>query len=304
MRHLVGVLLAIVLAAAVFFAASWGYVKLLLGPLGPLPAGGGSLLHHTTILEGLGALAGVGLVAGLLIALPRVSPLASGLPGLVLLAWTGLYIFSVRRAVQYIPLKTHAYGMGFQALLFDGILAMAGLAMIIPLFVPSRWRLTQATSAAGPVRGAGFDGDLSRLSGHPDPGRWGRAHVRLGADQATAAGQSRPRAGPLGPRGPRRSRGFRRSRRSRLGRPAVGPLRRPGSPHRQVSGFQRLLRRQRSGNVTVQQDVADPGGHAAAWHQAFCGGSGQAAWNCSASVDPASATVSAFGEMAEVTRSK
>jgi hypothetical protein len=147
MRHLAGVLLAIVLAAAVFFAASWGYVKVLLSPLAPLPAGGGSLLHHTTILEGLGALAGAGLVAGLLIALPRVSPLAAGLPGLVLLAWTGLYIFSVRRAVQYIPLKTQAYGMGFQALLFDGILAMAGLVMIIPLFVPSRWRLTQAVRA-------------------------------------------------------------------------------------------------------------------------------------------------------------
>jgi hypothetical protein len=150
MRHLVGVLLAIVLAAAVFFAASWGYVKLLLGPLSPLPAGGGSLLHHTAILEGLGALAGVGLLAGLLIALPRVSPLASGLPGLVLLAWTGLYIFSVRRAVQYIPLKTHSYGMGFQALLFDGILAMAGLVMIIPLFVPSRWRSRPVTSAQVP----------------------------------------------------------------------------------------------------------------------------------------------------------
>ena len=149
MRHLVGVLLAIVLAAAVFFAASWGYLKLFMLP-STLPVDTGSLLHHTAILEGLGALAGVGLVAGLLIALPRVSPLASGLPGLVLLAWTGLYIFSVRHAVQYIPLKTHAYGTGFEAMLFDGILAMAGLAMIIPLFVPSRWRLTQITSAGAP----------------------------------------------------------------------------------------------------------------------------------------------------------
>jgi hypothetical protein len=32
--------------------------------------------------------------------------------------------------------------------------------------------------------------------------------------------------------------------------------------------------------------------------------SDQAAWNCSASVEPASATVSALGEIAEVTRSK
>ena len=150
MRHLVGVALAIAMSAAVFFAASWGYLRLLVAPssLGTLPAGGGSLLHHTAILEGLGALAGVGLVAGLLIALPRVSPLASGLPGLALLAWTGLYIFSVRHAVQYIPLKTRAYGMGFEAMLFDGVLAVAGLAMILPLFVPSRWRRSVLVASA------------------------------------------------------------------------------------------------------------------------------------------------------------
>jgi hypothetical protein len=149
MRHVAGVLLAVVLAAAVFFAASWGYLKLL-SAQGTVPTGGGSLIHHTGILEGLGALAGVGLVAGLLIVLPRVSPLASGLPGLALLAWTGLYVFSVRHAVQYIPLKTRSYGMGFEAMLFDGILALAGLVMIIPLFVPSRWRLAPAILAPAP----------------------------------------------------------------------------------------------------------------------------------------------------------
>jgi hypothetical protein len=152
MRHLVGFLLAVVLAAAVFFAGSWGYLKVLVGTsgAGTLPFGGGSLLHHTTVLEGFGSLAGVGLVAGLLIAVPRVSPLASGLPGLALLAWTGLYLFSVRHAVQYIPLKTRAYGMGFEAMLFNGVLAMAGLAMIIPLFVPSRWRRMPVITEAAP----------------------------------------------------------------------------------------------------------------------------------------------------------
>jgi hypothetical protein len=142
MRHLVSVVLAIVMAAAVFFAASWGYLKLLTGSgrFGTLPAGGGSLLHDRTVVEGFGALLAVGLVAGILIAVPRISPLASGLPGLVLLAWTGLYLYSARRAVQYIPLKTRVYGSGFEDMLFDGVLALAGLAMIIPLFVPSRWR--------------------------------------------------------------------------------------------------------------------------------------------------------------------
>jgi hypothetical protein len=148
MRHLVGILLAIVLAAAVFFAGSWGYLKLLVGtPGGTLPGGGGSLIHHTAVLEGFGALVGAGLIAGILIAVPRISALASGLPGLVLLAWTGLYLFSVRRAVQYIPLKTHSWGMGFEAMLFDGVLAVAGVAMIIPLFVPSRWRLRPPITA-------------------------------------------------------------------------------------------------------------------------------------------------------------
>jgi hypothetical protein len=142
MRHLIGVLLAIVMAAAVFFAASWGFLKLLSAPArsGVLPGGGGSLIHNHAVLEGFGLLLAVGLIAGILIALPMISPLASGLPGLVLLAWTGLYLFSVRHAVQYIPLKSHSFGAGFEALLFDGVLALAGLAMIIPLFVPSRWR--------------------------------------------------------------------------------------------------------------------------------------------------------------------
>jgi len=151
MRHLIGVALAIVMAAAVFFAASWGYLKLLIGPArtGVLPAAGGSLIHNHAVLEGFGVLLAVGLLAGILMAVPWISPLASGLPGLALLAWTGLYLFSVQRAVHYIPLKSQSYGTGFEAMLFDGVLAAAGLAMIIPLFVPSRWR-TRAVAAPPP----------------------------------------------------------------------------------------------------------------------------------------------------------
>jgi hypothetical protein len=159
MRHLVGVLLAVVMAAALFFAASWGYAKLLAGPAsgGPLPTSG-SLIHDHAVLEGFGALLAVGLLAGILIAVPRISPLASGLPGLALLGWTGLYLFSVGRAVRYIPLKTHPYGSGFEALLFEGMLAMVGMAMIVPLFVPSRWR-------SRPVAAAPYE---PAVATHPD----------------------------------------------------------------------------------------------------------------------------------------
>ena len=96
----------------------------------------------------------MGLVIGAPIAVPRISPLAAGLPGLALLAWTGLYLFSVRRAVQYIPLKTQPYGNGFEAMLFDGVLTLVGMAMIIPLFVPSRWRSKPAVTSPAPYAGS------------------------------------------------------------------------------------------------------------------------------------------------------
>ena len=171
MRHLIGVALAIVLAAAVFFAGSWGYLKLLsVSAKGTLPAGNGSLIHDHAVLEGFGVLLALGLLAGILMVLPMVSPLAAGLPGLALLALTGLYLFSARRAVQYIPLKSHTYGAGFEDLLFDGLLTLAGVALIIPLFVPSRWRRRPGVAGPAPFETA------------PD------AYQELGATQTIASG--------------------------------------------------------------------------------------------------------------------
>jgi hypothetical protein len=165
MRHLLGIVLAVVTAAAVFFGGSWGFLKLLLSPTrsSALLPGSVSLIHNHAVLEGVGALLGVGLVIGIMIAAPRISPLASGLPGLVMLAWTGLYLFDAPRAVQYIPLKTQNYGPGFEDLLIDGVLALAGLAMIIPLFVPSRWR--GGPLAAVPVP---YEADTSTYSAAQD----------------------------------------------------------------------------------------------------------------------------------------
>ena len=196
MRHLIGVALAIVMAAVVFFAGSWGYLKLLAGPANRvLPAGGGSLIHDHAVLEGFGALLAVGLLAGLLMALPAISPLASGLPGLALLGWTGLYLASARRAVHYIPLQSQSYGTGFESLLFDGVLALAGLAMVIPLFVPSRWRRRPAAppayqaaypgypelGATQPMAGSGrMLDDWAQTTARPGPPRAGSARWRAG----------------------------------------------------------------------------------------------------------------------------
>jgi hypothetical protein len=154
MRHLYGVALAVLLAAALFFGAAWGYMMVTRGVDASIsanggelpaygagmPAGGGSLFQNGHVVVGGAAMLAVGLAAGLLLVIPWVSPLAAGLPGLVLVAWTALYVADVQEAVRLIPLKSRDFGTGFETLLFYGLLGMAGLVMIVPLFIPSRWR--------------------------------------------------------------------------------------------------------------------------------------------------------------------
>lgn len=145
-RHLAGIGLAVVMVLAMFFLGGWGYVRLLRlpaasnAPVSALPEHGGSLLAAPGVLAAIGTLAVTGLLAGILIAYPRISPFAPGLAGLFLIAWEVLYLVSVRQAVEIIPLKAHAFGSGWEGLLFNGMLGAAGLMLIIPLFVPSRWR--------------------------------------------------------------------------------------------------------------------------------------------------------------------
>jgi hypothetical protein len=154
-RHLYGTALAVAMTAVLFFAGSWGYLRLLKLPVPPgqlaaLPAGGGSLLSNNSMLLALAAVVGTAVLAGLLVMLPRVSPLAAGLPGLLLLAWTALYLVSVRRAVAFIPLRSHAFGAGWEGLLFNGVLGAAGAVLVFPLFIPSRWRTPRDADVAEP----------------------------------------------------------------------------------------------------------------------------------------------------------
>jgi hypothetical protein len=134
MRHVVGVVLALVMAAALFAGAGWGVAKLT-----SLHASGTSLTSPHGVIA-LGVLAGVGLLLGILLAVPAVSPLAAGLPGILLLGWTALEVVSAGRAASLIPLHGHSFAVGFAAMLASGVLALAGALMIVPLFIPTRWR--------------------------------------------------------------------------------------------------------------------------------------------------------------------
>jgi hypothetical protein len=44
------------------------------------------------------------------------------------------------QALRWIPLQDHSFAAGYRSLLVSGVLALLGAAMIVPLFVPARWR--------------------------------------------------------------------------------------------------------------------------------------------------------------------
>ena len=92
----------------------------------------------------LGAMAAVGLVVGLVVA-GRVSPLATFVPSMVLLAWTVVYSLDVNRAISLIPDEPSVnqiirdIGFGDKTMLTTGVFALLGVAMFIPVLIPSRW---------------------------------------------------------------------------------------------------------------------------------------------------------------------
>ncbi len=140
MRHLVGVILAVGLAAAIFFAGAWGVGRILV--LRGLTTTTSTSLALTTPrgLFAVGAVLATGLMIGIFLAVPAISPLATGLPGIVLVAWSTLVVLHNQYATRYLPLPHTHFGTGFTFLLFSGILGMIGAAMLIPLAIPSRWR--------------------------------------------------------------------------------------------------------------------------------------------------------------------
>ena len=133
LRHWLGVVLAAALAAAIFAGGGWGVAHM------TRLAAQNISLTSISGLSALGVLLLVGLFLGILMVAP-VSPLATALPGLLLLAWTGLLGLDAQLATRIIPLRSEAYGMGFRTMLVSGVLVVLGALMICPVFVPSRWR--------------------------------------------------------------------------------------------------------------------------------------------------------------------
>lgn len=197
MRHLFGIILAIVMVG-VLAAGTWGYLRLtaLAGHLSRLPGGDGSLISDHGARAALIAVASAGLLAGILVATPRISPLAPGLPGLLLLGVAAAYVISTRRVADLIQLRSSAYGAGPGIMLSGGILGAVGLMMTIPVFIPSRWRSRARAAKSAVAETSGLTTSLQEILEPPEPERLA-GHHRL-ASQARTAGYppSQLRHGP------------------------------------------------------------------------------------------------------------
>lgn len=150
MRHVIGFLIGILVTAALLFGTGWGIQGAVQGAANAVAP-----VNQSQVLIGLGVLAAVGLVLGLVL-IARMSPLTVFIPSIALLAWTVVYVLDVNRAMNLAPVAENLQqdlirsGRGMQTLLASGVYLMLGIALFIPVLMPSRW--------AGPDRDdADFD---------------------------------------------------------------------------------------------------------------------------------------------------
>lgn len=135
LRHFVGLLIGLVVTGVLLIGGGWAVQQALASTTPP----GGQKLWIA-----LGAMALIGLVLGLVVA-GRVSPLATFVPSMVLLAWTVVYALDMNRALSLIPSQASANqivrdaAFGDKTLLTTGVYALLGVALFIPVLMPSRW---------------------------------------------------------------------------------------------------------------------------------------------------------------------
>jgi hypothetical protein len=143
-RHITGFILALAMSAALFFGGGWGIARIIAAHGGGEELGSGHALLNTHSLLAVAAVFGTGLLLGILLAIRGISPIGTGLPGLVLLGWSTLVIIGSRYALRLVPLHGSSYAAGFTTMLLHGVLLLVGAAMVVPLLVPSRWRRADA----------------------------------------------------------------------------------------------------------------------------------------------------------------
>lgn len=138
MRHVAGVLIGVVVTGVLLFGGGLAVQRALAASVTPTVTG------DSRLWIALAAMALVGVVLGLVIA-ARVSPLATFVPSITLLSWTVVYALDMTRGLSLIPDEPTMHelllnaGEGQRTLLTTGVFAMLGIALFIPVLMPSRW---------------------------------------------------------------------------------------------------------------------------------------------------------------------
>ncbi|MFI0422804.1 hypothetical protein [Spongiactinospora sp. 9N601] len=138
MRHFLGLLLGIVLTAGILGGAGWATTRAI------QEAGAPAMASGPELWTALGVMAVIGLILGMVVA-GRVSPLATFVPSLALLAWTVVYALDMNRAISLFPAGPSVHPLvaqvviGCRYLLTFGVFALLGVLLFIPVLLPSRW---------------------------------------------------------------------------------------------------------------------------------------------------------------------
>ncbi|MEO5877639.1 MAG: hypothetical protein ABIS86_21640, partial [Streptosporangiaceae bacterium] len=101
-----------------------------------------TIIDGTQLSGALALMAAVGLVGGVVSVARWASPLASLIPALAFLGWTGWYLAAPLDAVALVADFPPAGELdaGLQSLLTSGLFALVGFFLLVPTWTPDRWR--------------------------------------------------------------------------------------------------------------------------------------------------------------------
>src|SRR5258708_33913085 len=131
MRHIIGFFLALAVGGAVLLGAGWGFSRFraLQSGQGLRTVTAWTSLHNVLPLA---ALMGTALLLGILLAVRRVSALATGLPGLALIGWAALMLLRGTHALAYLPLSGGAHAAALTPMLSGRVLLLPRSALHTP----------------------------------------------------------------------------------------------------------------------------------------------------------------------------
>ncbi|TDQ44172.1 hypothetical protein [Actinorugispora endophytica] len=134
MRHFFGLIIGLLLAPVVLLGSGW-----VLPRVTALAGSGGTFLGVGGLAT-LGTLGVLALVLALVLVPPRLTPLVPGVAGLGLAGFTAVHLLRPG-LVDLVPGSVLVPGLpGAVVLLESGLYLPLALAMLVPVFWPSRWR--------------------------------------------------------------------------------------------------------------------------------------------------------------------